>query len=1828
MADAAELVVRIRGDASDLEATISSVESELSKLEQTQSKNNNTSTKGLTAYKKQMQDAQTTLQTSRTALTNTKKAYEDNVKSVNKNVTALKAQKTELDKQISLRSNEKRLLTEANKSLDKNSVSYKDNQKALNWVNTEIEAYTKQSQSISDSIRTQEAALSGSKKAYTDAQATVKKATEQYEEYEKGLKAAERADEAQNLQNTGKRWKEVGEGIDTVTKPLQYAATALAAGGVASAKFAIDFENNFANVKKTVDGTPEQIEKIRQEIIDMTTVGINGHSAIPETTAELTELAAAGGQLGIKTENISKFTETMAMLGTATNLYGEEGAATLAKFANVTKMDQENFDRLGSSIVDLGNNFATTESDIANMSMRLAGAGTQIGLSQADILGIATALSSVGIEAEMGGSAFSKAMIAMQMATTNGYTQVNDVMNKTGMSLRDLQLLSANNSKDFKSLADGLGYTSTELNSMISSGVQLENFAKITGKTTEEFKNLFDSSPAEAIDAFIKGLQNADGAGENAISMLQDMGFTEVRLRDSLLRLANSEAGITEAVTRSNTAWNENIALQNEFDAKAETTASQLSVTKNNIVEAARSIGETMLPSIKDASTTVADFAKGLSQMDDEQKRAVVNTGATVIALGALSKVGVGVIKGAGDFVEGLGVISDKLPIIADATSAIKVSTAGLGSSFSALAPIFGAVLAPAAVVAGYKVVADHVTEAIENNAKLGQSYKELYSQWQDAGNQVSHLENLRSEYEKLNESINSGTLNPEELESAKNRINDIMQEIKATTNDDTIKLMIDTGEFDTALAMAVSNAKDSANEIKDALDLTSGKKAQKAVSEGYDALQKGSSYGMDYKNQKEEMSQWLQQATDVKEKYQQLQEEMTAAYASGDKERRQKAIQARDAFVNEMTDSEFSKAYKKMQGQKFSFGEMKDVQKQVDNIKAAYNEISTSIEKMDERANNGRESLQAVAEVVTSESMNLNGFKNMQEVFESGGIAVDNVCKQIKSTMTDLGFENQDIAAQVALFKNGFQDLQGAINNNALDAVVNDFVKQGKEIGLTSEEIVTKAALMKNGFSDIQQAVASGDVSGLVKDLSSLGGDLGLSTEQVDALAHSLGLLPEDKHIEIDASGDVSAIENAKNAVEEINNAGNVQLQVSAEGDISVLDTADSKLQELINNNQVTITFNVDTGGFDINDLGGNKLGEITADGKINWEKGDVEKPENEKADGTIDYKLGDVAKPENAVATGTINYTLGTVATPNGVPKAKGTQNFEGGLAMVNDEKGISDPRELIVDKGRAFIPQGKDVVLPLSKGAKVYTASQTKAIMNGMGIPHYATGKDNSDAFTSAKDDWTHYTKTHAVTTAQELEKWLEFQEKFKSNDKDIADIEEQIFSLTQKRTQELNNLSKSYIEERAALNDWDDNGDNPIDAFTRIRDRNMAEVEAGRMTWEDYTTEMSSIGSTLYDNMTEYSRDWLEHQEKYNGMSAADYIAGIGRIQTYTEQMYAQGIISHKEYVEAKNKLNEEYLGKRKEQIEKEYDISKDYISEHTYFNDWQDNGDSPLDAYNRVMDRHREELANGELTQDEFDKYQSELGSDMYSERVEQSKNWLEEQRKYYGMTDEEYIAGLKRIQQYTQEYYDLGLISRKEYNENMTELNHDMFDQAGESFDDMLQQQQDYINKLRDEFSAQEQALQDSWTVEDRKADMSETQAQLDIYANAVTDRGQQKYKELQEQMKQLQRDEELYQLQVKNNATIEKLEAEYDALENSKADFIKSIATNIDSIDVTGIVADITQEVSGGNDKITKTLGEIIEAIKGIKIEQQNYNNNSKITINTTDSAVLGSYV
>ena len=1760
MADAAELVVRIRGDASDLEATISSVESELSKLEQTQSKNNNTSTKGLTAYKKQMQDAQTTLQTSRTALTNTKKAYEDNVKSVNKNVTALKAQKTELDKQISLRSNEKRLLTEANKGLDKNSVAYKDNQKALNWVNTEIEAYTKQSQSISDSIRTQEAALSGSKKAYTDAQATVKKATEQYEEYEKGLKAAERADEAQNLQNTGKRWKEVGEGIDTVTKPLQYAATALAAGGVASAKFAIDFEDSFAGVKKTVDATPEQLAKIKQGIIDLSTTGIDGRGAIPQTTTELNELAAAGGQLGISQENIVDFTEVMAQMGSATNLVGEEGAATLARFQNVMGVGQNEIRNIGSAIVDLGNHSATTESEIAAMALRMGKYGSSVRMSAADVLGYSAALSSLGIEAQMGGSAIGRTWLSIETAVASG-------------------------------------------------GEGLTKFAKYSGKSAEEFKKQWNTDSSGAFNGLLKGLQSA----ENLTVALDDLGINNTQDIQAMMALVNGYDLVTESVNRSNTAYQENTALQEEFNAKNETTASKLANTKNNIIEAARSIGETMLPSIQDASTTVADFAKGLSQMSDEQKRAVVNTGATVIAIGAISKVSAGAIKGVGGIVEAVGNIKKAF------------SAGGALTKFAPTLTSIGAAAGPAALA-----VAGIATAAIVGKVAYDKWYQSQY-RWSEGlskGNEkvkesfekYKSLNEVQGQIKSLKMVIESPESSQEQVDNAKSKLEEIKEMLSQEYN---LVINSDNSNLDDAVEQVTklsknelqSNINKQRSELSNLINKDAKYKEDRQIAE--DNYNKELALQTKYSEAKSKVSDITAKiskneitAAEGYKKAQEIYKEVSGhAYENGTTDQSMKNAQgvlSSIAANYSVATTEAQKYYDQVQALDQSHKELRDVSEELANYETELIKISAlnqdgagieqSLKDMKEFIDVGKLDMNSYAQ---SAALAMNGVENLSAAWEQAangdGTALNNIINDYVRSMTEFGASSAETAVGVSLLNSECTNMQDAVNKGKIDDVVQKMNETGQTMGLTTEEIVEGTALIKNGFDSVRQAVEKGDINGILKDMMSEGSQQGIdmTADKLTEMSRAMGLIPNEKRIKITADG-FEVVDDLTAKVRQLEGKKFV-VTVDTEGNTDGVDNVEKKTKQL-DGKQCEVMFTADgTPAIATIDNTEYKIAEY--DGTTGTAKLIAE---NGEAIGVIDLTTGKInliptthdteitaqdntsAGVESAKANldtvkdKTVTLTVQTVQvgglSNQNVPaakfgssgmfvkkakKAKGTQNFEGGLAMVNDEKGISDPRELIVDKGRAFIPQGKDVVLPLSKGAKVYTASQTKAIMNGMGIPHYATGKDNSDAFTSAKDDWTHYTKTHAVTTAQELEKWLEFQEKFKSNDKDIADIEEQIFSIMQKQTKEFNEQSKAYLEKHSAINDWGDNGDTPLDAFKRIKDRNYQDLQDAKITWDDYVDNVSDAGETLYDDMKSYSDSWLEHQQKYHSMSIDDYIAGIDREAERLEEFYANDVINYQKYVEEKQTLEE-----------KRYDaVAQKNADEYSA---WQKDADA------------WQELRS---TYDDWDKY---------------------------GDSEEDF---LKRKIDRVKEFYNAGKISFEEFIDDTNKYSMELYKSQSSAVDELLQKQQDYISNIKDEFSKQEQELRDSWDVQDRKTDMSEVQAQLDVYANSVTDKGQQKYKELQEQMKQLQRDEELYQLQKKNNATIESLEAEYKQMEDGK----KNILTGLQNADIniSAYVATITDKVSATGGNIESLLSRMLDKFDSFKIENNSMSDNRKIINN-----------
>ena len=565
-----------------------------------------------------------------------------------------------------------------------------------------------------------------------------------------------------NIEEFGKKVSSISSKIDkigtTITTRLTLPIAAIATGAVNSAK---EFETAFTGVEKTVDGTKQQIANLKQGIKDMA-------EKIPSSTTEISAVAEAAGQLGIQTDNILSFSKAMIDLGNSTNLTADEASSQLAKFANITQMSQKDFDKLGSSIVDLGNNFATTEADIVNMAMRLAGAGHQVGMSEGQILGLATALSSVGIEAEMGGSAISKAMVKMQNAVEQSGGKLNSVLKKTGMSLRDLELLSANNSKDFKDLCQSIGMTSTEVKQLITAGTNLEDFAAVSGMTAEQFKKAWKEDAAGALSEFIKGLGHAQDKGESAITMLSEMGLTEVRLRDSLLRAANAGDLFNNALETGTKAWNENTALTNEANKRYQTLDSRFKMTTNKINNMATSMGNKLTPTVNKVLDKVDGLIDKIDGLTEEETENIIKTAAFVAAIGPAIKIVAKLESTIGKSAKAAGTLSQAIGLVGKTSteSFFKASENAqlLAKILTALASptgILGVASAITVLSLAYAYFTSEEEKAQREAEKLAKAQEKSKKKLEEYNNEIdknrnlelSHInsvQNLRNELTKL----------------------------------------------------------------------------------------------------------------------------------------------------------------------------------------------------------------------------------------------------------------------------------------------------------------------------------------------------------------------------------------------------------------------------------------------------------------------------------------------------------------------------------------------------------------------------------------------------------------------------------------------------------------------------------------------------------------------------------------------------------------------------------------------------------------------------------------------------------------------------------------------------------------------------------------------------------------------------------------------------------------------------------------------------------------------------------------------------------------------
>lgn len=255
-----------------------------------------------------------------------------------------------------------------------------------------------------------------------------------------------------------------------------------------------------------------------------------------------------------------------------------------------------------------------------------------------------------------------------------------------------------------------------------------------------------------------------------------------------------------------------------------------------------------------------------------------------------------------------------------------------------------------------------------------------------------------------------------------------------------------------------------------------------------------------------------------------------------------------------------------------------------------------------------------------------------------------------------------------------------------------------------------------------------------------------------------------------------------------------------------------------------------------------------------------------------------------------------------------------------------------------------------------------------------------------------------------------------------------------------------------------------------------------------------------------------------------------------------------------------KLKQAYLNQRNGRIEH----SEDWIAERNYYGDWDTYNDSEADAWERVRNANKRDLDDNIVGWDEYEDYDKQLDKNIREAKNKEFAAWEKSAEDYYKQREkygdwerfgDDEISYAKRKLERLEEFYAQDAMSYQEYADKKLDYSMNLWDAVDAQTDSMINKGVEEYEKLKKELDSIEQQTKDMWDRDDRLTDISDTRSQMEEFKGAVTEAGQKKYKELQERLKQLQREEEMYQLQQRNNAILEEMDRRWEELERLKAE-------------------------------------------------------------------------
>ena len=354
-------------------------------------------------------------------------------------------------------------------------------------------------------------------------------------------------------------------------------AMAASATMIVPVKLAIDFESSMADVKKVFSGTDAQFKTITNEVLKMSTV-------LPMAATDIAKIVASGAQSGIAANELTKFAESAVKMGVAFDVSAEEAGQSMAEMRTAFKMSQDEVITLADKINFLGNSTPAAAKGIMEIVQRIGPLGEVGGFASGSIAALGATMRGMGVQEEIAATGIKNMMLA---------------------------------------LIAGESATKSQRNAMIDLGLDSEEVAKSMQKdaegTTLKILELIKALPKEKQGAMLATLFGKESLSAIA-PLLTNMGALEENLKK--VGDATKYAG----------------SMNDEYKARAETTANNIILFKNKIAELGISIGSVLLPPLNiflGKMGAVIDKVSAWSKANPE-----LSSTLTKVAVGAVAVVG------------------------------------------------------------------------------------------------------------------------------------------------------------------------------------------------------------------------------------------------------------------------------------------------------------------------------------------------------------------------------------------------------------------------------------------------------------------------------------------------------------------------------------------------------------------------------------------------------------------------------------------------------------------------------------------------------------------------------------------------------------------------------------------------------------------------------------------------------------------------------------------------------------------------------------------------------------------------------------------------------------------------------------------------------------------------------------------------------------------------------------------------------------------------------------------------------------------------------------